>query len=114
MSAITRVIDNRKDTTYTGKTASGQATVTLDFHKMLAATGFKYTVTSGTPIEGYEIQITADGSKWTTVATGTFASGEVNTVYFRNENNDPWVATYDAAQIRLIVKSPAGSEISIQ
>ena len=113
VSAITRVIDNRKDTTYTGKTASGQATVTIDFHKMLAATGFKYTVTSGTPIEGYEIQITADGSKWTTVATGTFASGEVNTVYFRNENNDPWVATYDAAQIRLIVKSPAGSEISI-
>ena len=88
-------------------------TVTIDFHKTLAATGFKYTVTSGTPIQDYELQITTDGSKWTTVATGTFASGEVNTVYFRNQNNDPWVATYDAAQIRLIVKTPAGSEISI-
>ena len=113
VSAIAQVIDNKKATTYTGKAASGQATVTIDFHKTLAATGFKYTVTSGTPIQGYELQITTDGSKWTTVATGTFASGEVNTVYFRNQNNDPWVATYDAAQIRLIVKTPAGSEISI-
>lgn len=87
--------------------------VTLDFHKTLAATGFKYTVTSGTPAQEYEIQISTDGAQWTTVATGTFNSGEVNTVYFVNENNDPWVCTYDASQLRLIVKAAAGTEISI-
>lgn len=113
VSAIAQVIDNKKTTTYTGKVSSGQAAVTIDFHKTLAATGFKYTVTSGTAIENYEIQLTSDGSKWITVASGAFASGEVNTVYFRNQNSDPWVATYDATQIRLIVKTPAGTEISI-
>ena len=112
-SAIVSVIDNDKGTTYTGTVAEGEAVVTLDFHKTLAATGFKYTLTSGTPIGDYEIQISTDGQQWTTVASGTFAGDEVNTVYFVNENNDPWVCTYDAAQLRLVVKAPAGTEISI-
>ena len=113
VSAVTQVIDNNKNTTYTGTAAKGDAVVTLNFGKTLAATGFKYTVTSGTPITQYEIQISADGSQWKTLATGTFTGDTVNTVYFRNENNDPWVCTYDAAQLRLIVKAPAGSEVSI-
>ena len=112
-SAITQVIDNDKQTTYTGTATEGEAVITLDFHKTLAATGFKYTVTSGTPIQEYEIRYSADGSQWITLATGTFTDESVNTVYFRNENNDPWVCTYDAAQLRLIVKAPVGTEISI-
>ena len=113
VSAITKVIDNDKGTTYTGVAANGEAVITLDFHKTLAVTGFKYTVTSGTPIQEYELQYSSDGSQWTTLATGSFTEESVNTVYFRNENNDPWVCTYDAAQLRLIVKAPTGTEISI-
>ena len=113
VSAIAQVIDNDKGTTYTGKAQQGEAVITLNFHKSLAATGFKYTVASGTPIQDYEIQITTDGSQWKTLATGTFSDEEVQTVYFRNEQNDPWVCTYDATQLRLIVKAPVGSEISI-
>lgn len=113
VSAITKVIDNNKGTTYTGKTASGDAVITLNFGKSLAATGFKYTVTSGTPIEQYEIQIATPDGSWKTLESGTFAGGEISTVYFRNENNDPWVCTYDATQLRLIVKAPAGVDISI-
>ena len=113
VSAVTQVIDNDKNTTYTGIAADGEAVVTLDFHKSLAVTGFKYTVTSGTPIREYELQYSADGSQWNTLATGSFTEDTVNTVYFRNENNDPWVCTYDAAQLRLIVKAPTGTEISI-
>lgn len=112
-SAISAVLDNDKGTTYTGTASGGEAVVTLDFHKTLAATGFKYTLTSGSPITDYEIQISADGSQWTTVATGSFSQEEINTVYFVNENNDPWVCTYDAAQLRLIAKVPAGTEVSI-
>ncbi len=112
-SAIVSVIDNDKGTTYTGTASEGEAVVTLNFHKTLAATGFKYTLTSGTPIGDYELQISTDGQQWTTVASGTFTEDEVNTVYFVNENNDPWVCTYDASQLRLVVKAPAGTEISI-
>ena len=113
VSAISQIIDNNKQTTYTGTASEGEAVITLDFHKTLAATGFKYTVTSGTPIQEYEVQYSADGSQWNTLATGTFTGESVNTVYFRNQNNDPWVCTYDAAQLRLIVKAPSGTEISI-
>ena len=112
-SAISAVLDNDKGTTYTGTASGGEAMVTLDFHKTLAATGFKYTLTSGSPITDYEIQISADGSQWTTVATGSFSQEEINTVYFVNENNDPWVCTYDAAQLRLIAKVHVGTEVSI-
>ena len=112
-SAVSVVIDNDKSTTYTGTVSGGEAVVTLDFHKTLAATGFKYTLTSGSPIGDYEIQISADGIQWTNVATGTFDESEVNTVYFVNENNDPWVCTYDASQLRLIAKAAEGTELSI-
>lgn len=112
VSAITQVIDNNKDTTYTGQ-AKGEATVTLNFHKTLAVTGFKYTVTSGTAIQNYEIQISTDGSSWQTLATGTFAGDKVNTVYFPNTEGKPWLCTYDATQLRLIVKAPTGSAVSI-
>lgn len=112
VSAITQVIDNDKSTTYTG-TAQGEATVTLNFHKTLAVTGFKYTVTAGTPIQQYELQYSADGSQWNTLATGTFTQDAVNTIYFPDANGNPWLTTYDASQLRLIVKAPAGSAVSI-
>lgn len=113
VSAITQVIDNDKGTTYTGKIESGDAVITLNFNKSLAVTALKYTVTSGTPIQSYQIQITSDGSQWKTVATGTFSGQEVNTVYFPDEEGNPWVTTYDATQVRLIIQSPANTEISV-
>ena len=33
--------------------------------------------------------------------------------YFRNENNDPWVCTYDASYVRLIANGQGGRNISI-
>lgn len=112
VSAISQVIDNDKNTTYTG-TASGEAVITLNFHKTLAVTGFQYTVTSGTPIAGYELQYTVDGTQWQTLATGTFAGDTVNTVYFPDRDGNPWLTTYDATQLRLVVKGAAGSAVSI-
>lgn len=112
VSAISQVIDNDKNTTYTG-TASGEAVITLNFHKTLAVTGFQYTVTSGMPIAGYELQYTVDGTQWQTLATGTFAGDTVNTVYFPDRDGNPWLTTYDATQLRLVVKGAAGSAVSI-
>lgn len=112
-SAITQVVDNDEDTTYTGS-ASGTAWVQLEFHKELATTGLKYTVNSGSAIQDYQIMVSEDGTNWDTVAEGAFSEGEnVSTVYFRNEAGDPWVCTYDAAYLKLVVTGQAGQELSI-
>jgi len=48
-----------------------------------------------------------DGSKWTTVKIGTFENKKGSqTVYFENEQKDPWICTYDAAYVRIKTNSP--------
>lgn len=109
-SAISRILDNDASTTYTGS-ASGEATITLDFHQTLAVTGLRYTVTDGTPIQEYQVDVSNNGV-WTTVASGTFAPGKGVAKLFFTNGEDPWVCTYDAQQLRLTVKSPKG-EVSV-
>ncbi len=112
-SAISQVVDNDESTTYTGS-AKGSAWVQLEFHKELATTGLKYTVNSGSAIQDYQIMVSEDGTNWETVAEGAFDQSEtVSTVYFRNEAGDPWVCTYDAAYLKLVVTGQAGEELSI-
>lgn len=109
VSAITKIIDNDSGTGYTG-TANGDATITLDFHKTLAVTGFK--VHGITPAE-YEIQVSANGTQWQTLATGTFSEEPVQTIYFPDPEGRPWISTYDAAQLRLVLKGVSGSQITL-
>ena len=112
-SAIYMAIDNNAQTVYTGS-AQGEARVQLDFNETLPVTGLKYTAGDANAIKDYVVEISTDGSKWTTVAKGTFPDGQAtSTIYFRNENNDPWVATYDAAYLRLTVKGQNVQNISI-
>ena len=106
VSAITQVIDNDPGTRYTG-TAAGDAVITLDFRKTLAVTGCKV---QGITPAGYEIQISADGAQWQTLATGTFTGQAVQTVYFPDPEGRPWICTYDATQLRLVVK---GGSVSL-
>ena len=109
-SAIDRILDNDASTTYTGS-ASGEATITLDFHQTLAVTGLRYTATEGTPVQEYTVEVSNNG-EWATVASGTFTLEKgVAKLLFTN-GEDPWVCTYDAQQLRLTVKAPKG-EISV-
>lgn len=106
-SSIQRILDNDTDTTYTGS-ASSEASITLDFHQTLAVTGLRYTVTDGTPIESYQVEVLHNGT-WTAVASGNFELEKgVAKVFFTN-GEDPWVCTYDAQQLRLTVKAPRGT-----
>lgn len=109
VSAITKVVDGNAGTAYTG-TASGDAVITLNFLKTLAVTGFK--VQGITPAE-YELQVSADGSQWKTLAAGSFTEEPVQTIYFPDPEGRPWLSTYDAAQLRLVLKGVSGSQISI-
>lgn len=106
--AIQFVIDNDyKKNTYTGKTTSGGAAILLNLHEVLQVSGLKMTVAEGTPIRDYVIEISTDGSTWTTVKTGAFENKSGSqTVYFENEQKDPWICTYDAAYVRLKTSSP--------
>ncbi len=111
VSAISRIIDNDYNNTYTGMVQGGDATVLLRLNQVLSVCGLKYTVDSGTVIGNYEIQVSVDGSTWTTVKTGSFDDKKGSqSVYFEN-GKDPWVCTYDAAYVRL--KAPGQTEISI-
>lgn len=113
--AISRVIDNDyAGNTYTGISASGNAVVTISMNKKAAVSALKYTVEEGSAITDYVIEVSEDGSKWTRVREGSFENRTGSQiVYFENENKDPWVATYDAVQVRLTAKGSAGKSISI-
>ena len=106
--AIQYVIDNDySKNTYTGKTGGNGAAILLNLHEVLEVSGLKYTIAQGNPVGDYVIEVSTDGSKWTTVKIGTFENKKGSqTVYFENEQKDPWICTYDAAYVRIKTNSP--------
>lgn len=121
-SAISKIADNKKDTTYIGKTVKsedGIATapeIVLNFNKTLEVTALKYTLQEGTAISDYEIQISTDGETWKTVKSDRFdLKDKTVTVYFENKENgeSPFIFTYDARYVKLIATGQEEKEISI-
>lgn len=105
VSAVYKVIDNDYKEDYEGMTAGSDAEIVIGMNQVLEVCGLKYTVKSGSPIGDYTIEISMDGSSWTTVKSGSFDSkAGSQTVYFENADKDPWVCTYDAAYVRLKAK----------
>ncbi len=103
--AVSMVIDNDYKKDYEGKSAGGDAEILIQMNQALEVCGLKYTVKSGSPIGNYGIEVSVDGSTWTTVKEGSFEGGSGSqTVYFENADKDPWVCTYDAAYVRLRAK----------
>lgn len=103
--AVSMVADGNYKKDYEGMTAGSDAQILIQMNQALEVCGLKYTVKSGTPIGAYAIEISMDGSSWTTVKTGSFENKSGSqTVYFENSNKDPWVCTYDAAYVRLTAK----------
>lgn len=102
VSAIYDAFDNDYKNSYEGLTAGRNAEVLIQMNQVLEVCGLKYTVQSGTPVGAYEVEISVDGTTWTTVKSGNFENKTGSqTVYFENADKDPWVATYDAAYVRL-------------
>ena len=96
------MIDNDYDSTYTGAANGADAYITISLNRTSAVSALKYTSPDADGITAYRIEVSEDGADWKTVAEGTFKEGTTsNTVYFENENKDPWVATYDVAYVRI-------------
>lgn len=87
--AIVDTIDNNYTNTYTGTVKSGNAEVVLNLGEVTQIIGLKYTKGLDNAIQNYEVQVSNDGSNWTSIKTGTFNS-EISeeTVYFRKENSE--------------------------
>ncbi len=112
VSDIYRVIDNEYGKDYEGQTPGGDAEITIRINRILEVCGLKITSKSGAPAGNYTIEVSLDGSSWTTVKTGSFESRSGSqSVYFENANKDPWVCTYDAAYVRL--KAPGQTNMSV-
>ena len=113
--AVAKVIDyNYNEDTYIGQADGADAYVLIDMKKQNTVCGLKYTVTDGSAITDFVIEISTDGQNWRTVREGSFTEKtRSETVYFQNEKKDPWVATFDAVQVRLTAKGSAGKQIAI-
>ena len=113
--AVAKVIDyNYNEDTYIGQADGADAYVLIDMKKQNTICGLKYTVADGSAITDFVIEISTDGQNWRTVREGSFEEKiRSQTVYFQNEKKDPWVAAFDAVQVRLTAKGSAGKQIAI-
>lgn len=107
IKAIVDTIDNNYTNTYTGTTKNGNAEVVLNLGEVTQIIGLKYTKALENAIKNYEIQVSNDGTNWTSIKTGTFNSEDMEeTVYFTKENSElgTSVAIQEVSYVKLIAK----------
>ncbi len=121
---IDDLIDGNYKTDYVGnkpEDEDGEIIITLEGAKRLV--GFKYTSSAKKTLENYEVQVSIDGTEWTTVksvSTGIaqkisnilsngFDENNTQTVYF-NKDGDDKLYMYDTVYVKFIIKD---KEISI-
>lgn len=143
--ALKQAIDGKSDTVYEGRMMTKEEYdsipnkveslkpgnnpyVIIDTNSINAVSGIKYTAPTTTgkifktkklaksAIQKYEIQVSKDGNKWTTVKNGSFdltAKNPTTTVYFDKnaEGGGKQLATHNIRFIKLIAKGT--SEISV-
>lgn len=113
-SAITNVIDNDDQTTYTGQVTKGDAYIDFDMGQSLDVCGLKFTGTAAGTDYNYYIQISQDGKTWKKVQQGTFKGQTTpQTVYFANVSSDKLIGTYDARYVRLTFTNVPNKDISL-
>lgn len=105
------MIDNQ-ETVYKA-VADGDAEIVLDFNRSFTVSGFKYTGLEAETGTGYEIWLRGEGADWIKAAEGKLGQENSETVYFAN-GDGKYVSTYEAAEVKLILKAQKGSRISVQ
>lgn len=114
-AAAQRAVDGDAATSFDGRLPEGsaeEASLTVSFGEELAVCALKYRAGAGRAATDYRVEVSADGTAWTTVAEGAFdldADGRA-TVWF-NREGDGWLYTYDAAYLRLAL--PGQQEASV-
>lgn len=115
--ATQRIIDNKADTTYTGKSAATEDPyIILELNQSTEVNALSYTCkgTGTTPVTEYKIEVSTDGAEYRSVKEGTFAldaNGEAKV--FLENGQDKWTCTYDVSFVKLTAVGQAGKDISI-
>ena len=115
LHSIDRIIDNdlSQTGTYNGVSGENGATITIDMHCTQEVTSLKYV---GDAIAGVTVEVSADGSAWTTVKSeddSLNTAGE-HILWFdsvNEEERDSWIGTYDARYVKITI--PQSGNISI-
>ncbi len=100
--AIYKVIDNDyKTDSFQGHTDGGDAVIELQLNRVHALCGLKFTSASKAQAVPYKIEVSVDGTNYTTVKQGELkAKSGSQILYFENAQGDSWISTYDAAYVR--------------
>lgn len=120
VSAAERLIDGDPGTVYTGSATGEDPYILLQLNQVEAVCGIRYIRGAGTGIGQYRIEVSADGENYTAVKSGTFDFDSDGTAwfYFTNEDvegaagQDPRIAIYDAAYVRITASGQAGKALS--
>ncbi|RDY27461.1 hypothetical protein CHL78_009620 [Romboutsia weinsteinii] len=108
--SINKVIDNKKDTVFTGaKVGNQDPYVIVDMRERQPIVGIKYTDTTSSSIKNYEVYVSNDKESWTLANKGKFLNSELNpteTVYFNEEGSSggQQLWTHQASYVKIVAK----------
>ena len=115
IQAITQAINYDYSDTYVGSTEGKDAEIVLNLGEVTQIAGLKYTKGGDNPIQNYEIQVSLNGTNWTSVKTGTFDSEEnQETVYFTNSESQTGarLELHEVSYVKLIAIGQSSVSIS--
>lgn len=116
--AIQAAADNKIDTAYIGQAEKGDVPyIIIQLDQIESLTGLVYnagTAGEGAPVSRYNIYVSADGSGWTPVKSGTFHLDESGSerIWFNQEESGR-LYTYDGAYLKLEAPGQAGQKLRI-
>ncbi len=114
VSAVSRVMDNDKSTTFTGTASGEDPVIVLELNQLTGVTALNYTLSGGgKAITDYKIEVSSDGKVYREVSAGKFALKDGSQMVYFTNGTDKWVCTFDAAYVRLTAVGQAGKEISV-
>lgn len=118
---IDKIHDGNYDNAYVGSVTKGNVEIIIDMNNSQGIAGFKYTAAKDengnmlqSTVKNYDVQISADGKTWKSVAAGTFAlnadtSQEI--VYFAEDGDQASkkLEIHDAKFVKFIAKQTTAS-----
>lgn len=102
IQAISAAIDNDYTNVYEGTVANKDAEIILNLGEVTQIAGFKVTQGGEHAISKYEVQVSLDGSEWTSVKTGTLDTTKNDEVVYFTKGDDENGTRLDIQQVAYV------------